>query len=313
LYTFINNELFRIKHSLNKKGVSMELSDLTIFCKVIESGGISAAAQQLNRVPSNITSRIQKLETELDKSLFIREKNRLRASPAGEQLFGYAKKILSMAEQALDELNQNIPSGALRLGSVEAVAASRLSNVLMNFHQQYNAVDLELTINPTGDLLEKVLAGQLDLALISEPVNDVRLAVQPIFQETLVLVSALRDERITSPADLGGNPTIVGFSKQCIYRTRLAQWLKEAEVMPKIVEINSYFALLNCITAGMGVGLVPEKLLDCYPFANDLKVHTLPQKISQTTTCLIWRKDSVKPSMTAFKELLMQVSNINSK
>jgi len=288
----------------------MELSDLTIFCKVIETGGISSAAQQLNRVPSNITSRIQKLEAELNKPLFIRERNRLRASPAGNKLFGYAKNILSMAEQALDELNENTPSGSLRLGSVEAVAASRLSTVLMDFHQQVNSVDLELTINPTGDLLEKVLAGQLDLALISDPVADTRLIVQPIFQETLVLVSALREDVITSPTDLGNNPTILGFSRQCIYRTRLAQWLKGAEVIPKIVEINSYFALLNCITAGMGVALVPEKLLDCYPFVEGLKVHALPEHISQTTTCLIWRKDSVKPSMTAFRETLMPVSNI---
>lgn len=70
----------------------MELSDLTIFCTVVESGGISSAAQQLNRVPSNITSRVKKLEAELNKPLFIREKNRLRVSPAGEQLFDYAKK-----------------------------------------------------------------------------------------------------------------------------------------------------------------------------------------------------------------------------
>jgi len=289
----------------------MELSDLRIFCKVIETGGISSAAQLLNRVPSNITSRIQKLEAELNKALFIREKNRLRASPAGEQLFRYAKKILTMAEQAIDELNQNKPSGSLRLGSVEAVAASRLSKVLMNFHQNYSEVDLELTISPTGDLLEKVLASQLDFALISDPIADSRLGVQAVFQETLVLVSALRDDVITSPVDLGDKPTVLGFSKQCIYRTRLTQWLKGAEMIPKVVEINSYFALLNCITAGMGVALVPEKLLECYPFVDGLKVHPLPEDISKTTTCLIWRKDSLKASMAVFKETLMPESNIS--
>jgi DNA-binding transcriptional LysR family regulator len=288
----------------------MELSDLKIFCSVIESGGISAAAQQLNRVPSNITSRIQKLESELNKALFIREKNRLRASPAGDQLFGYAKKILSMAEQAVAELHLSKPSGRLRLGSVEAVAASRLSTVLMNFHQNFADVDLELTISPTGNLVEKILAGELDLALVSDPILDKRVEVEPIFFEKLVLVSALRDDVISSPADLGDRPTILGFSNQCIYRTRLSKWLKHADIIPKIVEINSYFALLNCITAGMGVGLVPEKLLDCYPFAEGLKNHQLPEHISKTTTCLIWRKDSVKPSMTAFKETLMPASNI---
>ena len=288
----------------------MELSDLKIFCCVIDTGGISPAAKQLNRVPSNVTARIQKLEADLNKLLFIREKNRLRASPAGEKLFRYAKKILAMAEQAIDELNQDKPVGSLRLGSVEAVAASRLSGVLMAFHQRFSEVDLELTISPTGDLADKVLASKLDLALVCDPISDKRVEVLPVFQEKLVLVSALRDDVISSPADLGNKPTILGFSTQCMYRSRLTQWLKHAEVIPRIVEINSYFALLNCITAGMGVGLVPEKLLDCYPFADGLTVHPLPAEISNTTTCLMWRKDSLKPSMTAFIEILMQHSNI---
>jgi len=288
----------------------MELSDLKIFCCVIEAGGISPAAKLLNRVPSNVTSRIQKLEAELNKPLFIREKNRLRASPAGQKLFSHAKKILSMAEQALDELNQDKPTGSLRLGSVEAVAASRLSGVLMKFHQRYSEVDLELTISPTGDLADKILASELDLALVCDPISDKRVEVLPIFQEKLVLVSALRDDIINSPIDLGSKPTILGFSTQCMYRSRLTQWLKHAEVIPRIVEINSYFALLNCITAGMGVGLVPEKLLDCYPFVDGLTIHPLPKEISKTTTCLMWRKDSIKPSMTAFIDTLMQDSNI---
>lgn len=290
----------------------MELSDLKIFCSVIETGGISSAAKKLNRVPSNVTARIQKLEAGLDKPLFIRENNRLRASPAGETFFRYAKKILSMAEQALDELNQDKPTGALRLGSVEAVAASRLSGVLMEFHQKFTEVDLELTISPTGDLADNILASKLDLALVCDPIADKRVEVLPVFQEKLVLVSALRDDMICSPADLGTKPTILGFSTQCMYRSRLAKWLKHAEVIPRIVEINSYFALLNCITAGMGVGLVPEKLLDCYPFVDGLKIHALPEDISKTTTCLMWRKDSIKPNMTAFINTLVQHSNIEN-
>ena len=64
--------------------INMELSDLKVFQQVVLSGGITAAAQKLNRVPSNITARIQKLELQLNTQLFLREKNRLRISPAGE-------------------------------------------------------------------------------------------------------------------------------------------------------------------------------------------------------------------------------------
>ncbi|MGC3836148.1 LysR family transcriptional regulator [Moritella viscosa] len=253
----------------------MELSDLTIFCAVVEMGGISPAAHALNRVPSNITSRVKKLEAELNTALFIREKNRLRPSPTGEQFFTHAKEILAMAESAILKINNTTPSGRLRLGSIEAVAASRLSNVLLDFHQTYTEVELT-----------------------------------PIFSETLVLVSSLLNEDINSPLDLGHNPTLLGFSTQCVYRTRLVDWVKQADILPKIVEINSYTALLNCVTAGMGVGFVPEKLLTVYPFKEGIKTHPLPTMIGSTTTNLIWRKDSVKSSMEAFKSTLIATSNI---
>ncbi|CAM2884694.1 LysR family transcriptional regulator [Moritella viscosa] len=288
----------------------MELSDLTIFCAVVEMGGISPAAHALNRVPSNITSRVKKLEAELNTALFIREKNRLRPSPTGEQFFTHAKEILAMAESAILKINNTTPSGRLRLGSIEAVAASRLSNVLLDFHQTYTEVELEVTTSPTGTLIEQVIDGQLDLALVSDPPQDQRLQITPIFSETLVLVSSLLNEDINSPLDLGHNPTLLGFSTQCVYRTRLVDWVKQADILPKIVEINSYTALLNCVTAGMGVGFVPEKLLTVYPFKEGIKTHPLPTMIGSTTTNLIWRKDSVKSSMEAFKSTLIATSNI---
>ncbi|MFT5717200.1 MAG: DNA-binding transcriptional LysR family regulator, partial [Oleiphilaceae bacterium] len=169
----------------------MELSDLRIFKAVVETGGISRAAEMLNRVPSNITARIQKLESELGKNLFIREKNRLRVSPSGEQLFIYAKKILLLANEALEQLNHEHPKGKLRLGSMEAVAASRLSSVLMGYHKNFPEVSLEVITGPTGKLIEQVLSGDLDLALVADPPKDKRLDTTPIFIETLVLVSDL--------------------------------------------------------------------------------------------------------------------------
>ena len=93
----------------------MELSDLKVFLTVVEQGGISRAANVLHRVPSNITARIQKLESELNQELFIREKNRLKISSSGEQLLNYAKRILSLANQALEELNNEEPSGLLKV------------------------------------------------------------------------------------------------------------------------------------------------------------------------------------------------------
>ena len=289
----------------------MELSDLNIFKTVVETGGISPAAEVLNRVPSNITARIQKLEVELDKKLFIREKNRLRISPAGELLLSYAKKILLLANEALEQLNHEHPQGKLRLGSMGAVAASRLPAMLMDYHKEFPDVDLEVSTGPSSHLIKQVINGDLDLALVADPPRDQRLETMPVFIDTLVLVSDQSHKTINHPNDLGDQPTLLGFSSQCVYRTRLQTWMEENNVIAKVIEINSYYALLNCITAGMGIGLVPQKLLDFSHFKDGLKVHPLPSHLQKTTTHSIWRKDSAKPSLMAFNKLLMGSSNLS--
>lgn len=282
----------------------MELSDLKVFQEVVLSGGITAAAQKLNRVPSNITARIQKLEQELDIQLFLREKNRLRISPAGEQLLPYAQQMIKLSQQAINELRQTTPSGRLTIGAMEAVAATRLTEPLVRFHQAFPDVDLQIKSGSTGYLIDQVLAGKIDLALVADPSHDARLEINSIFEEELVLVSDLKHPKITSTDDLAPEPTLLSFSHLCAYRNRLRDWTKDGGVAAQIIEISSYHTLLSCVAAGMGVGLVPKVLLDYYPFASSIQQHALGQQWCHSTTAMIWRKDSLKPSMSAFKNFI---------
>ena len=78
----------------------MELSDLHVFRTVVEAGGITRAAEKLNRVQSNVTTRIQQLEEQLGVALFIREGKRMHLSPAGKVMLGYAERLLELAREA---------------------------------------------------------------------------------------------------------------------------------------------------------------------------------------------------------------------
>jgi DNA-binding transcriptional LysR family regulator len=280
----------------------MELSDLKVFQEVVLSGGITAAAQRLHRVPSNVTARIQKLEQELNTQLFLREKNRLRISPAGEQLLPYAKQMIKLSQQAINELQQTAPKGRLVIGAMEAVAATRLTEPLMRFHQEYPDVKLQIETGPTGQLIEKVLAGEIDVALVADPRKDARLDIHNVFKEELVLISDLKHQKINSTEDLDPEPTLLSFSHLCAYRGRMRDWTKEGGIAAHIIEISSYHTLLSCVAAGMGVGIVPKVLLDHYPFASSIQQHMLDQHWRYSTTAMIWRKDSLKPSMGAFKD-----------
>src|SRR5512132_932908 len=98
----------------------MELSDLHVFATVVRAGGVTRAAERLHRVQSNVTTRVRKLEEDLGVELFVRDGRRLKLSPAGNVLLGYADRLLALATEAREALHEADPRGVLRLGSMES-------------------------------------------------------------------------------------------------------------------------------------------------------------------------------------------------
>src|SRR5262245_31714944 len=130
---------------------TMDLSDLHIFRTVVQEGGITRAAQKLNRVQSNVTTRVRQLEQELGVELFVREGKRLHLSPAGTLLVGYADRLMALAQEARDAVHDAKPRGLLRLGSMESTAAIRLPAPLNDYHGRYPEVTLELHTGSTKE------------------------------------------------------------------------------------------------------------------------------------------------------------------
>ena len=282
----------------------MEISDLRVFKAVVEEGGVTNAAKTLHRVPSNVTARIQKLEKELGKALFIRDRKRLVISSSGQLLMEYADKILQLADHVVDVFNNDTPQGTLKLGAMEAVAATRLADPLVRYHRQYPSVNVDLSTGPSGVLTERVIMGELDIALVADPVNDERLTKQPVFDETLVAITSLNVGNIQTANDFGVDSAILVFSERCAYRKRLLNWFSEANVVPQAMEIRSYHALMVCAVAGMGVGIVPESIIAAHPTISGLKVHKLPGEIADSITYAVWRKDALLPSIDAFYQCI---------
>lgn len=104
----------------------MNHTTLLIFKLVAETQSVTQAAKQLGRAQSNITTRIQQLEEELEVELFVRGNKKMLLSPAGQNFLSYARRILSLAEEAKLALHPARPAGTLKLGAMEACAASRL-------------------------------------------------------------------------------------------------------------------------------------------------------------------------------------------
>lgn len=282
----------------------MELSDLHVFRMVVRAGGINRAAERLHRVQSSVTTRVKKLEEDLGVDLFLREGKRLQLSPHGATLLDYADRLLDLAEEAREALQGNRPRGRLRLGTMESTAATRLPGPLVEFHGRYPEVTVELSTSDPQTLMARVLAGELDAALVAEPVVDDRLATLPAFEEQLVIIADAKHPPIATARDVVRR-TLLAFHAGCPYRERLEDWFARSRVLPeRVVEMPSFHALLGCAVAGMGVALMPKSVLDTYTERSRLSIHPLDGEFRTARTLLAWRKNAPQAKVSALAQVL---------
>ncbi|HVG50524.1 MAG TPA: LysR substrate-binding domain-containing protein, partial [Xanthobacteraceae bacterium] len=284
---------------------AMDLSDLQIFRAVANEGGVTRAAEKLNRVQSNITTRVRQLEEDLGVELFVREGKKIFPSPAGKLLLEYADRLLDLAQEARDAIQDAEPRGMLTLGAMESTAAIRLPAPLHEFHQRYPQVRLELRTSETIGLSSGVLSGELDAALVCEPTPENAFEKVMIYDEELVLVTPPGQKPIRSAGDLASQ-TLLAFEAGCPYRARLERWFALSGSMPaKVIDMSSWHAILGCTAAGMGISMLPRIVLASFPETKYLGVHTLPPALAHAPTMLIWRKGSNAPNVRALREVLL--------
>jgi DNA-binding transcriptional LysR family regulator len=285
----------------------MDLTDLHVFRTVVESGGITAAANRLHRVQSNVTARIQKLEEDLGVLLFARVGKRLQITPAGRTLLDYAHRLLALAEETRAALQQNAPPrGVLTLGTMESTAGVRLPGPLAEYHRRFAEVRVELHTGSPRELMAKVLAGESDAALVAEPVSDTRLGSLAVFDEELVLVTVADHPMVRKPADLR-EASMLAFHPGCPHRERLERWFGQGgREIARTVELASYHVMLGCVAAGMGAALMPRSVLDGYAARGKLREHKLPAPFQRAKTLLVWRKDQPQAKVSALAEILVK-------
>ena len=281
----------------------MEFSQLRIFQAVAEEGSITRAAERLHRVPSNLSTRLKQLEEQLGVELFLRERQRLQLSPAGKVLLDYASRLFALRDEAQAAVLGGQPAGDFVLGTMYSTAAIHLPALLARYHRTYPAVNLQVQSGPTGELLEGVLAGRLDAALVDGPLELAGLDGVPLCKETLVLISEADHPPVRTALDVEGR-AVFTFRQGCSYRMRLESWFAHYHAaMGRAMEIESYQGMLACVIAGSGVALMARSMLDSLPGRESVAVHPLAEPFAHSTTWLMWRKGMVGANLNAWIEL----------
>jgi DNA-binding transcriptional LysR family regulator len=281
----------------------MNFADLQVFKSVVDEGGVIRAAHKLHRVPSAVTTRIKQLEASMGVKLFHRDRQRLHLSPAGELLLDYAERLIRLSDEARDVVSGTTPRGVLRLGALESTTASRLPPILAGFHGRYPEVRLELVTGTNDALLGQLAERRLDAAFTAEPPPASSFEHFPVFAERLILISSSDHPPIKRARDVEGD-SLIAFPEGCAYRRVLQRWLGRDSLAPfRVLELASYHAIVTCVTAGTGVALMPESVLDTMPDAN-VRRHAIPRAQGAITTPLVWRRGELSLSVLALRSLV---------
>jgi DNA-binding transcriptional LysR family regulator len=282
----------------------LDLRALEIFRAVAAEGSVSRAAAKLNRVQSNISTRIRQLEEQLGKALFLRGNRGLTLTADGQLLLSYTERLLALSMEASEALRQARPSGVFRIGTMESTAAARLPAILSRYHLLHPEVRIELETGTAGALMNGLLRHELEAIFVAEPVAFERIAAAPVFEEALVLVAPLSFPPLEDRRAISGR-TVIAFEEGCAYRRYLQEWLLEEGIVPGgFMSVGSYLAILACVSAGAGFAVVPQSVLDMVASEGQFRRYPLPHKLSRIRTMLCWRANYASAKLDALRELL---------
>ena len=283
---------------------NLDLDALQIFKTVADQGGVARAAAHLNRVQSNVSTRLKQLETSLGTPLFRRQNRRLVLSDQGRVLLSYADRLLRLSDEAQSAVREGALQGVLRIGTMESTAAARLPPILAAYHEAWPKVRIELVTGTSAALAAKVRNYEIEAAFVAQPFPADGLAAMDAFKEELALISPLAWAPIGSAKDLV-NRSVIAFAAGCSYRRILESWLNQEGIAPdKVMEFASYHAIVACVAAGTGVAIVPRSVLAVLGAEHSVRVGGLSGPHGQALTQLVWRADDDTPALQALRSRL---------
>lgn len=242
----------------------MELRQLKAFVAIAESGTFTAGAERVHVTQAAISMQIRQLETETGTRLFIRAPRKVLLTEAGEKLLERARVILREHDAALEEMAAltGAHRGRLRIGTASAgVSSEQLPHVLSELRKKHPGAETSVTSGTSAQLIEHVLAGELDAAFVSLPVEARGVQTEMLNEDYLVAIGSprhkLAKQKVLSAYALAGEKLILG-ERGGNTRRLIDEFFEKAGVTINVaMELSRLAAIKRMVEEEMGVGIVP--------------------------------------------------------
>jgi LysR family transcriptional regulator, regulator for metE and metH len=241
--------------------MDLEVRHLRLVSAVAELGSLTRAGDRLHLTQSALSHQLRDIESRLGAALFLRVGKRLVLTPAGERLLATARDVLDRLDRTEQDIHQmgKARAGMLRLTTECYTCYHWLPPLLVRYRKRFPQVEVRIDVGATGRPLDMLLAGKLDLAIMSSPVRDRRLVSRPVFDDELVVVAA-RDHRFAKQthvrlSDLRDETLYVYPPKE---ESRVLQevLVPSGHVPARVEEVMLTESIAELVKAGLGVSVL---------------------------------------------------------
>ena len=230
----------------------LDIDQLRAFIAIAETGSFTKAAEVVNKTQSAVSMQMKRLEERLDRPIFARDGRASKLTEDGQRLLDYARRIVKLNIETISAFSDAELSGRVRLGVPDDYADRYLPEIMARFSRAYPGVELTVICEPSVDLLERIDANEIDLAIVTN--CESKRATETFRRERLLWVTSARHSPHTeAPLPLAlGRPT-------CSWR-RIAVERLETTGRPYRVLYSSSNAgaVAAAVLAGLSVSVLPE-------------------------------------------------------
>ncbi|MFB5083447.1 LysR family transcriptional regulator [Symbiobacterium thermophilum] len=296
----------------------MLLQHLTTFCRVVEEGSFTRAAQVLNLTQPSVTKQVGALEDYLQVQLFTRQGKRVHLTPVGELVYDYARQVIHLVQRCEEAVREyrSPGSGSVTVGCVHTIGLFTLPELLAAYVREHPRVKINVKTGNNRETVTMLLHGEVDVGLVTTPQVHERIEVVPLFEDPLVVVAgpsfAADLPPVVSNADLAQLP-FIGYVRGARFRMTTDQVLEEMGIQPQFVmEFDNHEAIKTMVALGFGIALEPVSAVQRELISGQLVRLNVPglPRLSRTTSLILRRGERRSEAVRAFLSLLEQRYNV---
>jgi len=244
----------------------LNLDQLHALVEVVRLGSFSAAARGLNLSQPAVSLQIRELEQRLGLELVERLGKQAYATAAGAELIDRAARIAREVDDAEDAMRRHRDGwlGRVRIGTGAAIVTYLLPPLLRTLRRAHPDIEIVINSGTTERIVERLARNEVDIGLVTLPVHDRTLVVQPLREDAMLAVLPPSERGAPATMDAAGlarYPVIldaVGAQMHALAR----DWFRDAGVdVRPAMELDGVVAIRNVVSAGLGATILPVEAL----------------------------------------------------